>query len=433
MPFCCLLYPPVWAAVNHCSRRSYYVGMERVNQMEIVASAPATFNVIGEHTDAVGGVVLMGVATPRVRVAVTRTTSGVVEVSSSIDGIEDCSARWSELPITAAGAVSKHAAPQTNLAARFGSIANMLINKQLITREHNGYVVEVSSEFPLGVGLGVVEALECAFALAIVRPHVDDDDAPLRAKLAEALVDTATLLRKQCDDAALVAASSDPREHASVQRVRYEVALRSPGGVSVLDYRDKSLTTAPPLGDVVPVVVNASKPPKPSAELSQMCRFLFDAAHAYGVSEIRHVPDASPRVIEWLTAVHSVKPDSSAPAVPVAQRWLDFLDAETQRAQQTVALLRSRRQREAADVLQQSHCAVAEEFSFPAAADAVGLLAAERGAVAYRAAHGGHSYAVIAYVSSASVDRFIADAEPGLSVLALDPGSRAEVEHCAVC
>ena len=154
--------------------------------------------------------------------------------------------------------------------------------------------------------------------------------------------------------------------------------------------------------------------------------FSDKATRAFGVESLRHLPDAAPRVRDWLEAVHKVHGPSGVPSLQEATRWLEFFDAETRRAQSMVPLLRSRNVAELSDIVAASQRALNDDYSVSGTDSALAQLCRSRGAVTARSAHAGVSNAVIAVVEATHARNFAADlVDDGLEVIELRPGTAA--------
>ena len=144
------------------------------------------------------------------------------------------------------------------------------------------------------------------------------------------------------------------------------------------------------------------------------------------MESLRHLPDAAPRVRDWLEAVHKVHGPSGVPSLQEATRWLEFFEAETRRAQSMVPLLRSRNVAELSDIVAASQRALNDDYSVSGTDSALAQLCRSRGAVTARSAHAGVSNGVIAVVETTHASNFAADlVDDGLEVIELRPGTAA--------
>ena len=293
----------------------------------------------------------------------------------------------------------------------------MLINRQLLSRETSGMDITVVSDIPPHAGLGARSAMDVATALTLIGDHEELADAPMRARIADVCAQAVTLFSE-----------------VPPLRARHTAALRGAAEtVSVIDYADNSVTQAPhPLGKemsgFVVSVPAAGDIAASVAHIRARQRFVHDACHAFGTDSLRLLPDAAPRVIDWLTAVHEIDGPEGQPTLPDARNWLAFFDDETTRAQAVARSLRSRRGTELFSVLGSSQTELAAIYGLDNAQQ-IAELSALRGAVGTRAASAGIANAVVAYVPVVKADHFADDlSEAGLDVIALHPGEPARPE-----
>ncbi|MCX7542402.1 galactokinase [Corynebacterium sp. P5848] len=410
----------------------------------LIASAPATFLMIGEHTDPYGGVVLTGLSARQVVVAASRRSDDRVGVRVLRAGTDDRTVPHTATTTMAdlAAHANLHEAKQDDPGAdlpssplkdgsddwanRLGGVAWMMIHRQLISRETPGFDITVVSDIPPGCGLGGRAAAEAAFALGLADLAGHQPDAPLRTRVAEICTHAATLFGA-----------------ISPLRARHTTALRgsSERDLAVIDYADGSVTHAPSPAprSFLPFLVTVPDPPSEAAgsgvtELRRRSDFIALASRIYGVPSLRLLPDAEERVIDWLETVHEVKGPGAQPPVAEASGWMRFLTAETRRSSDCAALLRSRRISEALTRLTASQEQACAAFGLGSDTDALVRLCRSRGAAAARAAHAGASGAVIAWFPVGTGGRGARDAalrlaDDGLLVIPLAGGGPAEVAN----
>lgn len=387
------------------------------------ATAPATWTLIGEHSDYAGGVVLAANANWRTAVAVNKNRDDVVNVCV-VDvegGVEKHSLSTADIAARAHAHMKSHDVlgrqttppqPEGGVAARLGGIAWTMIHKQMLSRDTKGLDITVLSTIPEGVGLGENSAMDMALALALYRENIEE--APTKARIAEI-----------CSQSAFMFSET------SVLRARHTVALRGETGqISVVDYADGSVTQAPhPVSrsaGLSAFVVAAQTETDPSIyrEIYARHAFIDEAARAFSVESLRLLPDASTRVVDWLQAVIEVTGREDLPSIEQAQRWLNLWENETQRAQRTANALRSRRLSEFSELLMESQDDLSDTFDFPPADLALARLCVERGATAARSTS---ARGVIALVDAHHAHNFAADlSEDGLLVVPLGHGDVAE-------
>lgn len=393
-----------------------------------VASAPATWSLIGEHIDHFGGVTIMGLNDMRAAVAVGPRTDGTVRVhcqhadgttseeSITMDQVSALAAEQ-QPTVDEEGQPIEPPAPQGGLAARLGGIIHTMINRQLLTRDTAGADITVVTDIPATAGLGAAAAIDVATALALLGDADDPHDAPLRARLAE-----------------VCAQAVGTFAHYPALRARHSAALRGTGdAITIIDYADGSVTQAPhvvnqEVAAFVLAVPGEFDSAEAVADIRARERFVDKACVAFGAESLRLLPDAPQRVLEWLAAVHKVHGPENQPTIAQATAWLNFYAEETERAQAVARALRSRRGAELFPLLTQSQSALATVYGFDSA-EKLAELATARGALAARSAHAGTSTAVIAYVPHTKAHNFAADlAADGLLVVPIAAGTPAVTE-----
>lgn len=386
-----------------------------------VTEAPSTAPIVGEYVDHYGGAVVLGLAAPRVAVAIAPNSDNTIDVrlhrirdTESQSTITDA-VTVDEVAQVAADAVNADDAESTDrddthssVALRLGGIAHTLIHRQLVPRDTAGLNVTIVSDVPKGPALGEDEAIDAAFALALLAEAPDAHEAPMRARLAEVCAQSAEVF--------------SPRP---LTRARYSAALRGEAGsLAVIDYADGSVMQAPaPPVPAFALLVPKSEPADDGEKRRR--KFFDDACRAFGTDSLRSLPDARTRVLDWLRAVHTVHPDTDAPEAPEAARWLSYVEKETARALKVALALRSRRVNEVWPQLLSSQ---AETAAITGADDALVRLASSRGALSARAAGAAGATGAVAFVPENRVNNFAADfAEDGLLVVALGTGRVAEI------
>lgn len=388
------------------------------------AIAPATWSVIGEHVDHVGGVVVMALSSLEVAVAVSfrpdelvrvrlhRAEGEVLSDETSLTALAEYAADQ-QPGIDDRGRPTVPPHPAGGLARRIGGILWMMVHRQLLSRDTPGIDVSVISDIPTGAGLGALSSMDTAVALALHHTTGESDDAPARARLAEV-----------CTQSAAIFSQFPPL------RARHTAPLRgATGTVSVIDYSDGSVTQAPHPVSKETAAFAVFAPvrgisPGESMQIRDRQRFLNRATHAFGVDSLRQLPDAPQRVAEWLEAVHNFHGPEGNPSLNDARAWLDFYDRETSRAQQLAIALRSRRQADVWPLLGASQSALHRDYGLGGADMALAQLCQSRGAITARSAAAGISMAVITIVSGTHAANFQADMiADGLMVVPLTDGN----------
>lgn len=405
------------------------------------ATAPATWTMMGEHTDYSGGVVVGTIAQWTTAVTVGSNTQGVINVAVVAQGAADTAGAANtaataahvekhSLPVAeiAARAVAQQTTvnahsrpvsppvPEGGIAARLGGIAWSMIHRQMLSRDTQGLDITVVSTIPVGIGLGEAEAAEVATALALFTDETCDP--PVRARLAEV-----------CSQSANMFAEITPL------RARHTLALRGEHGkMSVIDYSDGSVTQIPhPVGKSAGLEAFAVRTPSPgtlsvdSGQTRHRQEFIDAATRAFSVESLRLLPDATTRVIDWLQAVIEVAGRRDLPTVDQARSWLGFWEAETLRTQRLCSALRSRRLQDIGELLAVSQRELMRLHGLSGTDQAVAELCLTRGALSARNTNAGITHGVIVLVDARKAPNFSADlSDDGLLVVPLQHGVIAE-------
>lgn len=389
------------------------------------ATAPATWFLLGEHTDHSGGVVLSSLTQWSVAVTVSPNDSSMINVTTVREegvekhtiAVEELTARATaqQANVDAHGQPVPTPIPEGGIAARLGGVAWTMIHRQMLSRDTQGLDITVVSSIPAGIGLGESSAMDVATALALYTEETDE--APVRARMAEI-----------CSQAAGTFAE------AVSLRARHTAALRGENGkVSVIDYADGSVTQAPhPVSRSAGLSAFAvMAPPADSVRTdpdgNRLKRdFIDEATRAFSVESLRLLPDASVRVAEWLQAVLEVRRRGDLPPVEQARNWLRFWEDETSRAQRLSSALRSRRRHDIAELIAASQRDLACIYGVSPTARAVTELCIRRGALSARSAGAGISDGVIVLIDAPKAPNFAADlSDDGLLVVPLGHGEVA--------
>ncbi len=395
-----------------------------------VASAPATWLMMGEHTDYYGGITTVGLSHLRTAAAVSPRTDPTLAVrieqlrADGTTSLAEYETTLEELGTLAAaqqptsdeeGQVIVPDPPTGGPGIRAAGIVWMMVNRQMLSRETTGMDITVVTDIPRDAGLGELAALDVAVAMALGSEPEEAKDAPMRARLAEVCGQAVTLFSE-----------------APELRARHTAALRGAGEtMSVIDYADNSVTQAPhPVGKEMAafvIAVPGEFDPRPAYDhIRARQRFIADACHAFGTDNVRLLPDAPQRVIDWLNAVREVHGAQGQPTVEQATEWMKFFEDETQRSQAVASALRSRRGSELFGALAASTRELKAGLGLDNSKELV-ELATVRGATCARTASAGVAPAVVAYVPAAKASNFAADlAADGLIVIPLAPGAHAD-------
>ncbi|MEJ4099328.1 galactokinase [Corynebacterium mastitidis] len=377
--------------------------------------APGTWPVVGEHTDEYGGVVALLPLGLHTAVVASPRGDRTITVRGDVAGTEVRAheAALGEAPESA----------QVTLAQRAAHLVSAFVQRQVLSRETSGFDLTVCSDVPLGSGLGALHSFDAALGLALYPETGETDEAPLRARLASV-----------CSGAVSALPGS------ATLRARHIAALRcTAGSLCVVDYADGSVTTAPLSLAAAHQGADSSDPriaayalgypdahrgptaPPHAEEKRQRARLIAQATHDFRTDSLRVLPDATPRVLEWLQAARSFHGPGGYPTIATAASWLQFWEEETARGQRVVSLLRGRNHGEIPRLLGESQRALAEIYG-----DETGELVElcrEHGASSARATWAGSSAWVAALVAPDEADGFrAAMQERGLTVVPLIPG-----------
>lgn len=389
------------------------------------ATAPATWSMIGEHTDYAGGVVLSSMSNWLTAVSVSPNSEKTFNVMlhGEQGHVEKHSMSAAEIASRAQAQLLTHDAlghpatpplPEGGIAARLGGIAWTMIHKQMLSRDTKGLDITVLSSIPNGVGLGEFAAMDIALALALYQEDIDE--APVRARIADICAHSAFMF------------SESTALHA-----RYTAALRAESGkMAVIDNADGSVTQAPhPVSRSAGLQAYLVATPAPQElEVALLTyhrhSFIDEASKAFSTESLRRLPDAPTRVVDWLQAVLEVTGRSDLPTVAQARQWLNFWEQETQRAQQTASALRSRRLPVLAATLAASQRDLTEVYGIFTPDTALAQLCMQRGAFSARYSSAGVTRGVIALIDEKHGTNFAADlSDDGLLVIPLGHGLTA--------
>lgn len=369
-----------------------------------VATAPATWVLIGENVDHFGGVTVVGLGDLRAAAA----------VSPREDDLITLHAESLHSPVATGEATLAQLAEgviEDPLMRRVVGLVQTMITRQVLSRDTAGLDITVVSEIPVGAGLGALYAGDAAIALALAGGNAEVNDPPMRTRLAEV-----------CSHAVGTYSS------LAVLRARHTVALRgTPEQVTVVDYADGSVAPAPHPGKLGVRIFSIAKAwGQPYGEQKERIAtwrgFIDDAVGNFGVASLRELPDNVDRVVEWVEARRDAG-DETAPEPQTARRWVQFCETETLRSLAAAKALRSRRGNELFTLLNSP--TEAHDLETP---DALVALALQRGATAARPAAAGTSQAVIAFVPVQEADEFAKVFAKDFHVLEIRPGEAARLE-----
>lgn len=366
------------------------------------AVAPATWCVLGEHTDHVGGIVINSTARLQVALAASpREDDTIMVTSHELDSDGEVISFTGSVTLSEIAqhtGLLQHGESESRLPlggpeVRLGGVLWSMVNRQYLSRETKGYNITVLSEVPARVGLGDEVAAEVAFATILAESADYKLDPPLRARLAD-----------------ICASSAQMFSAVPSFRARYTAALRgSENALNVVDYFDGSVTHAPH-PDCRSFLVTVDSVPQPTADISLRHRFVDQASAAFGVNYLRRLPDATERVTQWLVALQKADSADGMPGVEEAHRWLSFYEREIERAAASALALRARKTDDVLALLRHSQEDMSSLYgAVPDQESQIVQLCLTRGAVAARSAAAGLATAVIVYAPAKKAPNLIAD------------------------
>lgn len=379
------------------------------------ALAPTTWLVLGEHTQAYGGIALALPLAAPVAVSVTLRDDDVITVRETWAGTT------SDSQCTYKDADQWHAdrKKQQQSAATTAIRAALLIHtasfRQMLYHSAHGMDITIVSELAPDAGIGTRAAADVALCLALVDVQDQGEDAPLRTKIADACYHVSKL----------VDAQSQPR-------CRYTAALRArEQHLTLIDDIDESVTFVQDRltrGNFATALCVLQLPEPTTDDLSERAAFFEQAAHAFAAPSLRQLPDASTRVLAWLQANHEVRGSSDFIALSTAEQWLRFAERECARVREAERALHSRGSRSILQIINDSQTELVADFGIGQRQAALAQLAQQWGAPAARAAQAGIGRSVVALVEPAELPDFLEQAQgAGITAWAATAGSAATV------
>ncbi|MGV0422099.1 galactokinase family protein [Corynebacterium sanguinis] len=379
-----------------------------------VASAPATWVLIGENVDHFGGVTVVGLSHQSVSAAVSPRSDGVLGVTVDAAGGFSMATQVPFASLLNAPLPDASASLEARALRRIAGLIRAMGARQILSRDITGLDISIASDITAGGGLGALYAGDAALALALadLAGTAELDEAPTRARLAE-----------------ICSAAASANSSLSILRARHTAALRGAGDtVSVIDYADGSVTHAPhPSRLGVRIFSVARSLGTPHVEQAQRItarrEFIDEACTNFGVTSLRQLPGAAERVVEWVQARRDVAGVDTAPDPQTAREWVRYCETETLRSLAAVKALRSRRTDELFTLLNSP--SEAHDIVTP---DDLVALAHARGAVSARPAAAGMSQAVIAFVPLVKAQEFLSAMGADHEVVEILPGAVASVD-----
>lgn len=291
-----------------------------------IAYAPGSVELLGDTCAATGGMLLATAlpVTVAVSVEVGSGDAGPASSTSAASGATDelviISSR-EEIRLPMPDAVpAGYPAAVTAIAAAVVALQTAV---HLIPRTGRGLTIRYASDIPAGRGLGELAALQSALALAANARWGDRDDVPTRARLADALHEVT---------------AGHLGDYWPLHP--YTVALRSRAdSVVTVNHADQAVTQTP-RPDNLALMVAYSPDITGASPMVERHEFFAEACAAFGVPTLHGLPEAQPRVLEWVRARREVHPDGDAPTVGRATQWLDDASGSSDRARAISAHLR---------------------------------------------------------------------------------------------
>lgn len=358
------------------------------------ARVPGTWPLIGEHSDAYGGMSLHAFCDRESELSFSPTRTGNLRIVwEELDGptrhIEVAiDARAQEL--TASQETQGHTLPEddeTCLGSLLALTMSSLHQRQMTSRSVQGADVVIRSTVPRGVGLGALSSLHVAFALAATCTD-SGVDIPTRARLADVLAHSAHLV--------FPARPALSRLHALLRS--------SDTGHSFVNHADGAVTRCPSIlspSTRLWLVTSGAETPYDNSSLqenlAQRHELARRAAHDFGTPHLRLLPHARTRVPEWLHAYRQVHGAEGQPTPEDAHAWLSFWEQETDRAAQLSSALHTRHHSTAWSLLHQSTSALHNDYGITTPDIPLAELCQRAGALAARPVLAGLSPAVIVY------------------------------------
>lgn len=385
-----------------------------------LATAPTTWLLLGEHTEAYGGITLAAALSDEVAVAYSPRDDEQIQVTEIWQGhttTTSCAYEDADQFHNNQDATAKKT-PQVTAALRAALLMHTLNFRQILHPAQHGLNITIYAEVAADPGIGTQAAADVALALTLVGGQEHSEDAPLRAKIA----DVCYQVSKLAD------VSYQPRS-------RFTTALRArPEHITLVDDIDDSVKYVPnrlTKGTVAPALclLRLPKPPQPS-DLAARFEFFQQAAQAFAADSLRQLPDAAPRVMSWLQANHEVRGPKNFVSLADADNWLRFAHQECTRVFEAERALNSRGSRSMLQILNDSQSALSQEFQVGSEQAALAELALSWNAKAARSTYSGVGHSVMALVNPTDIDEFVAQADAvGISSQIVTIGVPAQVQE----
>ncbi|MEJ5920218.1 hypothetical protein [Corynebacterium sp. H78] len=276
-----------------------------------VAFAPGSVDLLGEECAATGGMLL----------------ASAIPVYAAV-GVEEIP----EQELVVVVGREEHRMPYPDsvpeayppvVTAVIAAIIALQHSVHLVPRTSGGVKVTVVSTIPERRGLGELQAIQSALALALNARWGDRDDVPTRARFATAMHEV-----------------SLPHFGPQWALHPYTVSLRSrPDSVLCCNHSDDAVTQVERPQSLALLVAYSPDITGGSPQVDRQV-FFDEACAAFGVETLHGLPEAQPRVLDWIRARHEVHPDDDVPTISRANQWLDEASGSSDRARAVSGHLR---------------------------------------------------------------------------------------------
>ncbi|MDO4928261.1 MAG: galactokinase family protein [Corynebacterium sp.] len=386
---------------------------------DALAVAPTTWLLLGEHTEAYGGITLASGLDYEVAVAISPRSDHQLLVQETWAGsstTSQCSYNDADQVYSSPGSLTT----PVSTALRAAMIVYALNFRQILHHLKHGLNITILSDVRPDAGIGTQAAADVALALALVSGLDHSEDAPLRAKIADACYQVSKIV-------------DTPMQ----PRCRFTATLRGRAEhLMLIDDIDDSVKYVPnrlTRGSTAPTLYLMSLPDTAQADdLEPRATFFQQAATAFAADSLRQLPDATTRVMAWLQANHEVRGPKGFVALQDAENWLGFAQQEISRVFEAERALNSRGNRSMFQILNESQRDLGQYFGIGARQAALAELACTWQALAARANYAGVGDTVLALVDHDSVPEFLQQARAAkIAVLPVELGGTARSYNVA--
>ena len=331
-----------------------------------VWSAPGRVNLIGEHTDYTGGLVLPFAIAARAQAAIGPNGSGIFRVTSAQRGNDVISVAAQDIRPGAPAAKGWPAYPLGVVWA----LADRGIDVPPLD-------IALDSAVPAGAGLSSSAAVECAVALAISDQLGSGFDRPTLARIAQHAEND--FVGVPCGLMDQMASAASTEGHALFFDIGAGTTEHIPFDTAAAGLRMLVIDTR----------AHHSLADGEYAKRRADCEF---AAEQLGVELLSQVPFAG---------LDEALGQLNGPRAAVLRRRVRHVITENERVRETVALLRAERIAAVGPLLSASHASLRDDYEVSCAElDLAAETAEQAGALGARMVGGGFGGSVIALTSS---------------------------------